>query len=348
MNSRELTITAIKGVPECIPFNPFIMHLAASLIDVRYSEHYCRDPAVLAKAQIQCARKFGIDHVNVSTDAFREASAWGVEIDFTGHTPIAKPKTYLNWREFLSLETPDLQEAPRILERIEAVRLLRTNAPDLCVIGWIEAPFAELCSLFEMTEVFKIWLQQDWKAIFTRLLERILPVQYEFAKLQIEAGADIIGAGDSAISQIGPRWYKLTSLKPTRELFYRIQKKVPVLYHTCGDNSRVDSEGNDMLRLICSTGASILDIDYQVDMKLAKEKVGEHLCIRGNTDTRLLASSIFSIDKISGAIIKTIQAGKPGGRYMYAAGCEWPWDPLPLATTSLALAKKLTEKLGTY
>jgi len=33
---------------------------------------------------------------------------------------------------------------------------------------------------------------------------------------------------------------------------------------------------------------------------------------------------------------------------MYAAGCEWPWEPLEMASRNLGLAKALTEKLGTY
>ncbi|MFX0134704.1 MAG: hypothetical protein ACFFDN_13775 [Candidatus Hodarchaeota archaeon] len=40
MNSRELTLSAIKDIPEKIPFNPHIMYLAASLANVDYSYDY--------------------------------------------------------------------------------------------------------------------------------------------------------------------------------------------------------------------------------------------------------------------------------------------------------------------
>ena len=47
--------------------------------------HHCENPPVfpqiLADAQIKCSEFFGINHVNVSTDAYREASAWGVEMN---------------------------------------------------------------------------------------------------------------------------------------------------------------------------------------------------------------------------------------------------------------------------
>ena len=44
MNSLELTLSSIKGTPEKLPFNPFIMHLAASLAGVDYNHEYCQNP----------------------------------------------------------------------------------------------------------------------------------------------------------------------------------------------------------------------------------------------------------------------------------------------------------------
>jgi len=348
LNSKDLSLKAISGIPNQIPFNPFIMHLAANLVNMNYAQIYCQNAEALAEAQIKCANFFGIDHVNVSTDAYREASAWGVEINFDGHTPVAKMGSYLNWRDFESIEEPDLLNAPRIQDRIEGVRLLKEKAPNMCLIGWIEAPFAELCCLFDMVETIKIWMQKDWERIFQNLLERILPVQLEFAKLQIEAGADIIGAGDSAISQIGPKKYKMTTLGTTQKLFRSIEQYVPVLYHVCGDNARIDKEGNDMLNLIANTGTSIVDLDYQVNLAAAKEKIGEQVCLRGNTNTIILGNPAYGIDQVYEAIMKTIEAGKPNGRYMFGAGCEWPWEPKEVAIRNLSLAKALVEHVGKY
>ena len=98
MNSRDLTLAAIEGTPERVPFNPFIMHLAATIEGIDYSQVYCQDAEALALAQIKCAKTFGIDHVNVSTDAYREASAWGVEVSFSGHTPVAAKE--LSFQDF--------------------------------------------------------------------------------------------------------------------------------------------------------------------------------------------------------------------------------------------------------
>ncbi len=347
MNRLELNLSAIKGTPEKIPFNPFIMHLAANLNNIDYNREYCQNPEILAQSQIKCSDFFGIDHVNVSTDAYREANAWGVEIGWKSHTPVAK--TYLKIDDFYSLEIPDLNSNKRILNRVNAVKLLSEKVGgEQCIIGWIEAPFAEICCLFDLVNVLMLCKHQDWEKRIRDLINRILPIQKEFAKMQIEVGANIIGAGDSAISQIGPMRYEKCCLKATKELFDDIQRKVPVLYHVCGDNSVIDKEGRDMLKLISNTNAAILDLDYQVDLKLAKEKIGTNNCIRGNTNTQILGSTTYSINDVISEVETTIELGKPGGMFMYAAGCEWPWEPFTMASRNLGIAKTLVEKLGKY
>jgi len=347
LNSLELTLSAIGGIPEKIPFNPFIMHLAAKLMQVDYNKEYCQKPEILAEAQIKCSDYFGIDHVNVSTDAYREASAWGVEIDWTSHTPVAKK--HINISEFESLEIPDLMSSERIMNRVNAVKqLFEKVGGNQCIIGWIEAPFAEICCLFDLVNVLMLCRYDDWDKKIKSLIKRIIPVQKEFAKLQIESGADIIGAGDSAISQIGPNRYEKCCLDATKELFRFIQNEVPVLYHICGDNSVIDKEGKDMLKLVSSTKAAILDLDYQVDLKIAKQKIGPNNCIRGNTNTQVLGSSSYSVKDVMNEVEKTINNGKPGGNYMYAAGCEWPWEPIELASRNLGIAKTLVETMGMY
>ncbi|MFX0042688.1 MAG: uroporphyrinogen decarboxylase family protein [Candidatus Hodarchaeota archaeon] len=347
MNSLELTLSAIRGIPEKIPFNPFIMHLAASLSKIDYNQQYCQNPEILANSMIKCSEFFGIDHVNVSTDAYREANAWGVEIDWESHTPVAK--THLKIEEFESIEAPELLKNRRIQNRVEAVKLLSEKVGGKqCIVGWIEAPFAEICCLFGLVDVLKLCKHTDWENRIKILIERILPIQKEFARLQVEAGANIIGAGDSAISQIGPMRYEKCCLEGTKDLFDYIQKYVPVLYHICGDNSVIDKEGRDMLKLVSSTNAAILDLDYQVDLKLAKEKIGKNNCIRGNTNTQILGSETYSISDVYNEIKDTIEAGKPGGLYMFSSGCEWPWQPITMASRNLGIAKALIEKLGKY
>jgi uroporphyrinogen-III decarboxylase len=345
LNSHDLTLAAFQGNAEKIPFNPFIMHLAATLVGADYSHDYCQHAETLASAQIKCAEFFGIDHVNVSTDAYHEASAWGVEVDWEGNTPDGK--TFLNIEEFDQIETPDLASDPRIIDRVKGVQLLKEQTHgNQCVFGWIEAPFAELCCLFGITNVFLMARHPDWEKHVRKIIDRIVPIQLEFAQMQIEAGADVIGAGDSIISQIGPRWYQQCSVDSTQNLFTDIKRQVPVLYHICGDNSIIDSQGRDMLQLIGSTGANAFDFDMQVNLKIAREKIGPTACIRGNTNTQILGNPDYSIEQVIEEIKNTMQLGLSIQPYMYAAGCEWPWIPRDMAIRNLTAAKTICENFG--
>jgi len=347
MKSRDRTLAAIEGIPDKIPFNPFIMHFAAAIDQIDYTNAYCKDASILAEAQIKCAKTFGIDHVNVSTDAYREASAWGVEVDYSGHTPVAK--THLALEEFDSIDIPDLHSSTRVLDRVKAVELLKEKVGDeQCIIGWIEAPFAEICCLFGLIEVLKMARKSNWTEIVRDIIKRILPIQKEFAIMQIEAGADIIGAGDSAASQIGPKRYQDACLEPTKKLFREINKHVPSLYHVCGDSSVIDKHGNNMLKLVSDSGTSILDIDYQVDMRSAKKMIGDRVCLRGNTNTATLGGTMYNVSHVTDEISETINAGKEGGRFMYAAGCEWPWHPFDLAARNLRIGRRMVDKIGGY
>jgi uroporphyrinogen decarboxylase len=282
MNQRDLFLQAIDGKAARVPFDPFIMHLAARLYNVNYSQVYCQNGEILAECQVKCSDFFGLNHVNVASDAYREASAWGVKVNFNTHTPVAEKE--LNIEEFDSIETPDLLNSIRVQDRVKAVKkgaeLIKGKK---AIIGWIEAPFAEICCLFGVMNVLKLGRNPDWSNQIKKLMDRILPVQLEFAKMQYEAGADLIGAGDSIVSQIGPKRYESACYEKTKQLFASIKKFSKMLYHCCGDNSGVDAEKRDMLKLIGTTGASILDIDYQVDLTMAKQKIGNQVCLRGNT-----------------------------------------------------------------
>jgi uroporphyrinogen decarboxylase len=135
--------------------------------------------------------------------------------------------------------------------------------------------------------------------------------------------------------------YEKCCLNATRELINEIQKEVPVIYHICGDNSK-------MLNLVSSTNAAVLDLDYQVDLSNAKKILGKKNCIRGNTNTQILGSDTYSVSDVTNEVSKTIEVGKPDGMFMYAAGCEWPWAPREMASRNLGIAKALTETLGVY
>ena len=60
MNSLDLSLSAINGIPEKIPFNPYIMHMAATLQNISYNHEFCRKPEILADTMIKMPRSLKI------------------------------------------------------------------------------------------------------------------------------------------------------------------------------------------------------------------------------------------------------------------------------------------------
>lgn len=330
-SSLEKCLKAIEGEPHQVPFAPFIMHFAAELLAVDYSSQYCQDYNYVVEGQVKCWKNFDLDILCVATDAYREAESWGVKISYDMHTPY--PTKHLDTHHFDSVDPPEVNSG-RMMDRVKAVEeLSHLYGDEILIIGWIEAPFAELCCLFGVYDT--LLLARINPNLFRRILDRVVKVQEEFAKAQIEAGAHVIGAGDSIISQIGPREYRNTTLSATKQLFTSL--KVPILYHCCGDNSTVNKDG-DMLKLIASSGSTIIDIDTQVSLKLAKAKIGDH-CIRGNVNTTILGDPSSSTQTIFEACRDVIKIGKVNGKYMFSAGCEWPWSPIEMVSRNLGIAR---------
>ena len=122
-----------------------------------------------------------------------------------------------------------------------------------------------------------------------------------------------------------------------------------MLYHACGVIDLVDKTGIDMLQLVASTDASVIDVDTQVDISIASDRFGHDTCIRGNVNTTILGSTYYAPERVIREIENILHASMAGGkRYMFAAGCEWPWEPVSIVTRKLGLAKAFVARDGSY
>ena len=82
MNSLERTHAFIKGEPvDRKPFHPILMRWAAGYAGVPYRE-FCLDAAAHCDANIRCAEDFNMDWVNVMSDPYAEAEAYGLKLDY--------------------------------------------------------------------------------------------------------------------------------------------------------------------------------------------------------------------------------------------------------------------------
>ena len=179
-------------------------------------------------------------------------------------------------------------------------------------MGWIEGPAAEAADLRGLSELM-IDLIDD-PGFCEDLMDLCVEVGIEFARAQIDAGADTVGIGDAVASQVSPAVYRQLILPREKALVKAIQSMGAwVRLHICGDITH-------LLPGIASLGVDLLDLDHMVDMAAVRGAIGSRVVLTGNIDpVKVLQGNPRAIR--SGIAEAYRSVGDP---YMVGAGCEIP------------------------
>lgn len=307
---------ALRGInPARLPVIPFVMQFAARIAEVPYRD-YCRDPGAMAESQIRCLERFDYDAVNVSSDAHRFAEALGGELFFPENgVPVVKKPPVESKDDLSEKDVPDPRDLSRCQQRLEAIELIKNYNPDITVIGWIEGALSEASSIFGPNETLKAFYRAP--DLLERLFRFSARFDKKFAKAQVEAGADVIGAGDSLASQVSTDSFGL-SVEYTKNIFNSLN--VPVLYHVCGDT-------NHQLEVLKHSGADVVDLDREVDLGVARSVLGNETVIRGNIDP--IAFVRKTPEEIESLSLNCIEEVGGPESFILSAGCEIPPDSRP-------------------
>jgi MtaA/CmuA family methyltransferase len=316
MNSQQRHDALFAGrTPDRVPVYPILMTFAAREIGRKYSE-FARDYRVLVEGNLTCMERYGFDAVSVISDPWRETAAFGAKVDFpTDDVPMCTDQFVTGWDELKKLPDADLTGNSRARDRIEGVaafkRALGNAVP---IIGWIEGPLAEAVDLAGMTNLLmKLMIEP---AFAEALMDKCLVTAEAFARLQIEAGANIMGVGDAAASQVSPDLYARMVMPRQKRLFDAIHAMgAKVKLHICGNITR-------HLSAMAQTGADIIDFDYMVPVEHARASVGQESILCGNIDP--VGGVLNSTpERVRDECLKLLSRQR-GQRFILSAGCEIP------------------------
>ncbi|MCS6969754.1 MAG: uroporphyrinogen decarboxylase family protein [Planctomycetota bacterium] len=300
--------------PDILPRLPILMQFAAEYIGSNYAA-FAQDHRVLVEANLACARDFGIDQVSCISDPWREASAFGAEIEFpTNDSPRCRVHVLEHDRDLGRLPHPDVRRSPRTRDRIEAVKLYRARSGDhYSVLGWVEGPIAAAADLRGVS-AFLLDLVDDpeWAE---QLMDRVTEVAIEFAVAQIEAGADTVGIGDALASQISPKLYQRFVLPR--------EKRIVDAIHAAGARAKLHICGNitKLLPHIATLGVDVLDVDAMVDIAKARQAVGPKVVLMGGIDPVAVIKD-GTPQAIRAELARCCAAALPA--YAPGGGCEIP------------------------
>ena len=117
-------------------------------------------------------------------------------------------------------------------------------------------------------------------ATFRELLHRIAQATIPYLQAQIAVGAAAVQLFDTWCGELSLRDYEEFALPATQEIISGLGSATPIIYYT--------KASHHLLPAVARSGASVLSVDWRVDMRALREKLGPRIAIQGNVDPAVL------------------------------------------------------------
>ena len=266
----------------------------------------CKQPALAAEVTITAAEKLDVDAAIIFADLLLPFESMGLDFEFQAgegpviHSPVRTAEDVARLR---TDRTSQLSYVGEAIARVEAYFRER-----LGMIGFCGAPFTLASYMIEgggsrnyIHTKTMMYRQTDvWRA----LLEKLATVLREFARQQVEAGADVIQVFDSWAGTLSTEDYREFVLPVTKSLVHDVQEfGVPVIYFG------VDTAS--LLPAMRETGADVLGLDWRTPLGRAWRELDYSCGVQGNLDP----ITLFAEPELIAHRVRSIleqAAGRPG------------------------------------
>ncbi len=239
----------------------------------------CKQPRLAAEVTITAAEKLDVDAAIIFADLLLPFECMGLDFEFQAgegpviHAPVRTAEGVAR------LRTDRASELSYVGEAIE--RVVAHFRDRLGVIGFCGAPFTLASYMIEgggsrnyvHTKTLMYRQPEAWRS----LLEKLAMVLSEFARQQVEAGADVIQIFDSWAGALSVEDYHEFVLPITKSLVRDVQALgVPVIYFG------VDTAS--LLPAMRATGADVLGLDWRTPLGKAWRELDYACAVQGNLD----------------------------------------------------------------
>jgi len=323
--------------PDRVPVFPSVVAHAAKIYGISYKA-FCTNSDNLAYASINNSKKYDFDGIFIQADGWTEAEAVGVELIYPEDNPPSGKAPIINKKSDLKkLGIPDPYKTARMPIVIRANEIVvKENKNYRFIKSQIDqSPFALACELMGFDKVF--FNIYDNPVFLHEVLNFCTQVQIEYGKAIIKTGIHSVFLGEAIGSQVSSKVYSEFLLPYNSEVIRAMKREgVYATLHTCGNSTH-------NLELMAKTGADIIEFDNAVDIKWAKNTVGDKVCLQGNINTTDL---LFKTPEYIEELCKDcILKAAPGGGYILSSGCEPP--PNTPHDNMMAMTNA-ARKYGTY
>lgn len=318
MTSKERCMAVLqRKKPDRVPVFPLMMFFAADRAKISY-RRFSTDASALADAQLNLYENYLVDAVTACSDSYRISGDMGAQIQYPQNSsPYLSQSLVTCEAEFDALKRPDpCKPNSRMRERIDSVeQLAKAIGNKALVLGWIEMPFAEVCEWVGVQNM--MYMLYDDPEFVHRMLNAATEIEIDYALAQLDAGAHMIGCGDSAAS--------LVSVSRFCEFVLPYQQRVTFAIHKAGGLSKLHICGNSshVLDQLAQNGADLYNVDHMVELSMARDIYsGMGKAFKGNVNPvgDLMSATAEQAQQRALSCITLCQ----DTAFMLSAGCEIP------------------------
>jgi uroporphyrinogen decarboxylase len=266
----------------------------------------CKQPKLAAEVTITAAEKLDVDAAIIFADLLLPFECMGLDFEFqAGEGPVIH-RPVRTAEDVARLRTDRAADLGYVAEAIE--RVVTHFKDRLGIIGFCGAPFTLASYMIEgggsRNYIHTKTLMYREPDVWRRLLDKLATVLREFARQQVEAGADVIQIFDSWAGALSVEDYREFVLPVTKGLIRDVQATgVPVIYFGVDTASLLPAMGE--------TGADVLGLDWRVPLDIAWRGLDYACGVQGNLDPITLFAEPELIRKRVRQILDQA-AGRPG------------------------------------
>ncbi|MBF0470782.1 MAG: uroporphyrinogen decarboxylase [Gammaproteobacteria bacterium] len=251
----------------------------------------CTNPDLACEVTLQPLDRFPLDAAILFSDILTIPDAMGLRLRFAeGEGPIFD-NPVRSAADVAALPVPDPEQELRYV--IDAVRTIRRELQGrVPLIGFSGSPWTLATYMVEggtTKEYARVkGMLFDRPDLLHQLLTTTAEAVIHYLNAQIAAGAQAVMIFDTWGGILTPRDYREFSLRYMAQIVERLQReaegrRVPVILFTKG--------GGAWLEEMAATGADALGVDWTLNLKEARQRVGSQVALQGNMDPTVLYAS---------------------------------------------------------
>jgi len=293
----------------------------------------CKTPELTTEVSLQPFRLVGVDAVIVFCDILIPAEAMGMPLQIGDGGPVlAEP--IREAAAIAKLRDFDPEQETRYLG--DALRMLRRElGPDVPLLGFAGAPWTLACYMIEgrSKDGFPSAKQMMYAQpqALRQLLDVIARNTARYLAAQIDAGATAVQLFDTWGGELTRADYEAFALPAVQAVIAEVKKKgAPVIFYSRGTSH--------LLPLLARTGASVLSVDWRVDLAEARRQFGTAIALQGNVDPCVLLGPAAGVAE---AVRQTIEKTGGAGHIVNLGHGILPNTPVENARTFVQTAQSI-------